>query len=72
MNDKFKAVIKKDKVGNGVSFSVTHNGSHWTSIRIESPLEDVPQMILTLQSYLAGYYAGVIRAVKDKYLDSIN
>lgn len=69
MNKKFKAVVDKDSVDSGTLFSVTHNGTHWTSIRIENPLEEIPLMIFALQSYLTGYCMGVIKTVKEKYSD---
>ena len=70
MNKKFNVVVEKDTVGGGLSFKITHNGSHWTAVRIENPLEEIPLMIFTLQSYLTGYCVGVIRSVKDKFLDT--
>ncbi len=70
MNKKYNAVVEKNKVGDGLNFSVTHDGRNWTSIRIENPLTEIPHMILALQNYVIGYGVGILSAVKEKYLDS--
>lgn len=68
-NKNYRASVENDRIGKGISFSVTHNGNHSTSIRIEDPLEEIPQMILALQTYLTGYIIGMLSKVRDKLVD---
>ncbi len=67
MSTKFKVGIEKDI--NKLFLRVTHNGKQWSTIRIENPLEEIPQIIGVLQGYLVGHYEGTIQTLKDKLLD---
>ncbi len=50
MNNKYE--VKLEKENNGIYLSATHNGSHWTSIRIDDPEQELPLIEKAIRGYI--------------------
>ena len=49
---KFDVKVEIDKFTKNPVLCVTHDGSQWTSIRIENPRHEIPQILFVLMEYL--------------------